>query len=281
MPSWFTKNKFIKMLILLISLSSSYLYAQREFRVLRSMEGDAYAVLPDDYMVPGEFVVGRLMYPSYGGVFSGGGNWQMGGTNWAVDYPLGDRTYARLLKRLTTIDVRSVEQPVNLDDGDDIFNWPFLIGGMPGSWDLSDGQAAKLREYLLRGGFLLADSFFGTREWSGFISSLNRVFPNRPIVDLPDEHAVFNIIYDLSDRKQISNMRSLSGYGVPYRGDASGATPQWRAILDDNGRVMIAISFNNDMGDSWQHQDNPRYPQQDAALGIQLGVNYAVYTLTH
>ncbi len=279
MSLWLSNNKLIILLALLFSLSSSYLYAQREFRVLQSMEGDAYAVLPADYMVPGEFVVGRLMYPSYGGMFGGRGNWQMGGTNWAVDYPLGDRTYARLLRRLTTVDVRSVEQPVNLDDGDDIFNWPFLIVGMPGSWDLTDSQAAKLREYLLRGGFLLADSFFGTSEWSGFISSLRRVFPGRTVIDLPDEHSVFNIIYDLSDRKQISNMRSLSGRGVPYRAD--GYDPQWKAILDDTGRVMIAISFNNDMGDSWQHQDNPRYPQQDAALGIQMGVNYAVYSLTH
>jgi len=228
--------------------------------------------------VPGEFVVGRLMYPSYGGAF-GGGNWQLGGTTWAVDYPRGDRTYARLLKRLTTTDVRSVEQPVNLDDGDDIFNWPFLLVGMPGSWDLTDSQAVKLREYLLKGGFLLADSFFGTSEWSGFINGLRRVFPDRAVVDLPDDHPVFNIIYDLKDRKQISNMRSLSGRGVPYRAD--GHDPQWKAILDDSGRVMVAISFNNDMGDSWQHQDNPYYPQQDAAMGIQFGVNYAVYSLTH
>ena len=273
-----SKHAFLKLLIIFFGLSSSYLYAQREFRVLQSLEGDAYAALPDDYMVPGEFVVGRLMYPSYGGAF-GGGNWQMGGTNWAVDYPLGDRTYARLLRRLTTVNVRSVEQPVNLDDSDDIFNWPFLLVGMPGSWNLTDSQAAKLREYLLKGGFLLADSFFGTSEWSGFINGLRRVFPDRAVVDLPNDHAVFSIIYDLADRKQISNMRSLSGRGVPYRAD--GHVPQWKAVLDDNGRVMIAISFNNDMGDSWQHQDNPYYPQQDAAMGIQLGVNYAIYSLTH
>lgn len=278
MSSRLYTNVFFQVLILFLSLASSYLYAQREFRVLQSLEGDAYAALPDDYMVPGEFVVGRLMYPSYGGAF-GGGNWQMGGTNWAVDYPRGDRTYARLLRRLTTTHVRSVEQPVNLDDGDDIFNWPFLLVGMPGSWNLTDSQAVKLREYLLKGGFLLADSFFGTSEWSGFINGLRRVFPDRAIIDLPDEHAVFNIIYDLKDRKQISNMRSLAGRGVPYRAD--GHDPQWKAILDDSGRVMVAISFNNDMGDSWQHQDNPYYPQQDATLGIQFGVNYAVYSMTH
>ena len=71
----------------------------------------------------------------------------------------------------------------------------------------------------------------------------------------------------------------LSCCAVPYRDD--GVVPQWKAILDDDGRILIAIAFNNDMGDSWQHQDNPRYPQTDAAQGIQMGVNYAVYSLTH
>jgi fumarylacetoacetate (FAA) hydrolase len=120
-----------------------------------------------------------------GGFGGRGGDWTQGGTSWTVDYPKGDRTFIRLLKRLSLIDVRSVEQPVNLDDGDDVFDWPFLIVGMPGSWDLTDAQAAKLREYLLRGGYLLCDSFFGTNEWAGFEAGLKRIFPDRPVIDLP------------------------------------------------------------------------------------------------
>ena len=270
------KSPFLlPVLVLTLTLVSSSLYAQREFRVLQSLEADATEALPPDYLVPGEFVVGRLMYPSGAQDYG----WERGGTSWAVDYPRGDRTYARLLDRLTTLDVRSVEQPVNLDDGDDVYNWPFLIVGMPRNWSLTDGQAAKLRDYLLRGGFLLADSFFGTREWSGFLRSMTRVFPDRQIVDLPDDHQLFSIIYDLSHRTQVSNMRSLSFAGVPYRDN--GAVPQWKAILDDAGRIMVAISFNNDMGDAWQHQDNPRYPQADAKMGIEFGVNYAIYSITH
>ncbi len=262
---------------ILLAFTSTCLYAQREFRVLIPLEEDAYEELPADYRIPGEFVVGRLMYPSgpqdYG--------WEQGRTSWAVDYPRGDRIFARLLKRLTTLDVRSVEQPVNLDDGDDVYNWPFLIVGMPRNWSLTDSQAAKLRDYLLRGGFLLADSFFGADEWQGFLRSMTRVFPDRPIVDLADEHQLFSIIYDMSQRHQISNMRSLSYRGVPYRGGPDAALPQWKAILDDAGRIMVAISFNNDMGDSWQHQDNPNYPQSDAKMGIEFGVNYVIYAITH
>ena len=122
------------------------------------MEGAGSAAsLPADYQAKSEFVLGRLMYPSGGGGGRGGrggGNWQQGGTNWTVDYPRGDRTFAGAIRRLTRIDVRSVEQPVNPDEGDDIFFWPYLHVGMPTNWNLSDAQAAKIREYLLRGGFL-------------------------------------------------------------------------------------------------------------------------------
>jgi hypothetical protein len=262
-------------LTLLISLASSSSLSQREFRILQPLESDAFEELPADYRIPGEFVVGRLMYSSGARDY----DWERGGTSWAVDYPRGDRTFARLLRRLTTLDVRSVEQPVNLDDGDDVYNWPFLIVGMPRNWSLTDSQAAKLRDYLLRGGFLLADSFFGSQEWAGFMRSMSRVFPNRQIIDLPDDHQLFSIIYDLNQRHQISNMRSLSYAGVPYRND--GAAPHWKAILDDDGRIMVAISFNNDMGDAWQHQDNPNYPQSDAKMGIEFGINYVIYSITH
>jgi hypothetical protein len=136
---------------------------------------------------------------------------------------------------------------------------------------------AKLREYLLRGGFLMADSFFGTEEWHCFMESMRRVFPDRPVVELPNEHPLFNVVYDFSERHQIRNWRTLSRGG--YRAD--GDEPSWRGILDDDGRIMVAMSFNNDMGDSWQHADDPTYPQDDSHMGLRLGVNYAIYTMTH
>ncbi len=277
---WFPLNTLA--IGMLLILGSAAVYAGREFRVYPSMEYDADTDLPADYRVPAEFVVGRLMYPGVGRYGARhGGNWTQGGTSWTVDYPKGDRTFIRLLKRLSLIDVRSVEQPVNLDDGDDVFDWPFLIVGLPGSWQLTDAQVDKLREYLLRGGYLLCDSFFGTNEWAGFEAGLKRIFPDRPVVDLPDDHPMFHTVYDLGERKQVGNFRSMlyRGYDQPYRED--GAISRWRGILDDDGRVMVAIAFNNDLGDSWQWADEPHYPQEDTNLGIRLGVNYAVYALTH
>lgn len=255
--------------------------AQRKWREYPSYERGwrGNMDLPPDFDVPAEFVVGRLMFPQAHSGWAlgvGGGDWRQGGTAWAVDYPDGDRTFARLLKRLSNIDVRSVEQPVNLDEGDDVFYWPLLISGLVGSWDLTDAQAQKLREYLLRGGFLLCDSFYGTYEWEGFERSLYRVFPDRPVVELSDDHPIFHAPFDLIDRPQVPTWQHLPR---GYRGD--GAVPHWRAILDDDDRVMVMITFNNDIADGWQRADEPYYPQQAATLAIRLGVNFAVYAMTH
>jgi len=239
--------------------------------------------LPEDYLAPSEFVVGRLMFPQARWGYAlgvGGGDWRRGGTAWTVDYPHGDRHFARLLARLTTMNVRPVEQPVDLDDDIDVYYWPFLISGLVGAWDLTDAQAARLREYLLRGGFLLCDSFYGTVEWEGFVAGIRRVFPDRPIVDLPDDHPIFHVVYDLTERPQVPTWQHLDYNGRGgYRND--GAVPYWRAILDDDGRVMVMIAYNNDIADGWQRADEPRYPQEAATLAIRLGVNFAVYALTH
>src|SRR4051794_19357386 len=123
-----------------LTILSAY---QRPFRSYIPMEGAASeAALPADYQKPAELVLGRLMYPSGGGggrgFGRGGGNWLNGGTNWTVDYPRGDRTFAVAIRRLTRIDVRSVEQPVNPDDDDDIFLYPYLHAGMPTNWLFTD-----------------------------------------------------------------------------------------------------------------------------------------------
>jgi hypothetical protein len=256
-------------------------FAQEKWREYPSIENRWYgrSETPTESTLPTEFVVGRLMFPQTQRrrmLGAGYGDWREGGTAWTVDYPEGDRTFARLLGRLTTIDVRLVEQPVNLDDDIDAFYWPFLISGLVGAWELTDDQAAKLREYLLRGGFLLCDSFYGTEEWEGFVEGMKRIFPDRPIVDLPDSHPIFHAVYDLTDRPQIPTWQHLP---LGYRND--GAVARWRAILDDDDRVMVMIAFNNDIADGWQRADEYEYPQEAANLAISLGVNFAVYALSH
>jgi hypothetical protein len=275
------RSRLLVLLGALALLCASYTpRAAREFRSYPSIEEDAEAPIPSDYRVPGEFVMARLMYPTSEAFawFGFGRDWTQGGTAWTIDYPKADRFFSRVLRRLTRVNTRSVEQPVNLDDGDDVYDWPFIIVGLPGMWDLTDAQVAKLRDYLLRGGFLLCDSFFGTREWAGFVRGMQRVFPNRPIVDLPADSPIFHTVYDVTPKSQVPNWNALQR-GVPYRAD--GVTPHWRGILDDSGRVMVAIAFNNDLGDSWQWADSASYPEVSASVGLEMGVDFVVYAMTH
>jgi hypothetical protein len=261
--------------------------AQRAFREYPGFEGaDSAAALPDDWQVPAELVIGRLMYPSARGGFLGGGDWRQGGTGWTDDYPKGDRLLVQMLRRLTRADVRAVEQPVNPDDGDDIDYWPFMIVGLAGSWQLTDAQAANIREYLLRGGFMFCDSFFGDRyggdrSWASFEESLKRVFPDRPIIDLTDDHPIFHTVFDLPGMTKVMiphvSMVVRGGRG----GLGYGLVPHWRGVVDDKGRLMMLIAYNNDNGDAWQWADDPRYPGELVNLSLRLAVNVAMYSMTH
>lgn len=258
---------------------------QRPFRVYPSMEAYDDVPLPPDYQEKTEWIFARLMYPPHpnarftrGYYRFGGLDWRSGATSWTQDYPRADRHFVQALRRLTRIHVRSVEQPVNLDDGDDVFNWPWLCAGEMGDWLLTDTQAQKLRDYLLRGGFLMLDDFWGTQEWDRFMDTMRRVFPDRPIVEMDNTDPIFHIAYDLDDRYQVPGQWALRR-GTTYRND--GAVAHWRGIYDDRGRVMVAMSFNSDIGDSWEWADDPYYPEKYSALGIRIGVNYVLYSLTH
>jgi len=167
---------------------------------------------------------------------------------------------------------------VNPDDGDEIYNWPWLYGVEVGHWDLTDAQAAKLRDFLLRGGFFMCDDFHGTLEWQIFTASMKRVFPDRQIVEIESRDPIFHILYDLNDRFQVPGAQFLRS-GRTYEYD--GVVPHWRGIYDDKGRLMVAICFNMDLGDSWEHADNPEYPEKFTSLGVRLGVNYVLYSMTH
>jgi len=267
---------FIGLLLALLPAAAS---AQREFRQYPAMEYMDHS-LPPDWEEPGEFVSGRLMYPAGRG-FGWGGEYKRGGTSWTVDYPEGDRTFVELLRRFSTINTRSVEQPVDPDDLDDMQHWPFLMVGLAGYWQLSELQVRNLRDYLLKGGFLFADSFFGSDSWPGFAAGIKRILPEYAIVDLDGDHPVFHTVYDIPAlaETQIPNMQSLMRGGGGYLGD--GWEPHWRGVIDDQGRLLVLIAFNNDVADSWQWADDPRYPAERVNLGLRLAVNIAVYALSH
>jgi hypothetical protein len=264
-------------------ITALYAY-QRPFRVYQSMEGYDDIPLPPDYQDRAEWIFARLMYPQHPEArFSRWrnrvGDWREGGTSWTQDYPRADRHFIQALRRLTRLNARSVEQPVNLEDGDDVFNWPWLAAGEMGDWKLTPEMADKLRDYLLRGGFLMLDDFWGPDEWARFDESMKMVFPDREIVEIDDADPVFHAVYDLNDRYQILGQWALGGR--QYNDRVAGTHAQWKGIYDDHKRLMVVMSFNSDIGDSWEWADDPRYPETFSALGMRIGVNDVVYSLTH
>ncbi len=228
--------------------------------------------IPPGYDKPSEWVFARFMYRAVSSPYYGRG------PNWTIDYPRSDRHLSAAVGRLTRIDARSAEEPVAAEDGDDIYNWPWLYAVEVGHWDLTDMQAAKLRDFLNRGGFFMCDDFHGTREWNTFVASMSKVFPDRAIVEIPDTDPIFHTVYELNDRYQVPGEQFVHTRQT-YEKD--GYQPRWRGIYDDKGRLVVAICHNMDLGDSWEHADNPEYPEQYSALGFRIGVNYIVYAMTH
>jgi len=182
------------------------------------------------------------------------------------------------LRRLTRIDIRSVEQVIDLDNTDDVYNWPFLYGVEVGHWSLNDEEAVQLRDFLNRGGFLMVDDFHGTYEWEVFEASMKKVFPDKPIVDLDSRDQIFHTIYDLNDRVQVPGNQYLRS-GRTYEQD--GYQALWRGIYDDKGRIVVAICANMDLGDAVERADEPAYPAEFSSLAFRIVSNYVVYNLTH
>ena len=269
------------------------LCAQRPFREYPAWEYNNFP-LPTDYQTPGEWTFARLMYPTthfvidWQSEYKRGYDWREGNTNWTIDYPRSDRHLSQAIRRLTRIDGKSAEQPINLDEDDDVFNYPWLYAVEVGHWELTDAQIAKFREYLLRGGFFMCDDFHGTDEWNIFVLTMHKVLPERQIVDLPNTDAIFHTVYDLEDRFQVPGAQYIFTHSIcekcptarpPVLGGGDGA--KWRGIYDDNGRLMVVICHNMDLGDSWENADDPKYPEKFSALGIRIGVNYIIYSMSH
>jgi len=218
-----------------------------------------------------EYAFARLRYRQY----AGGRRWR--GGSWGTDSNKAERQFVQGVRRLTRVHVRSIEEIIDVDS-DEMYNWPWLYAVEVGHWELSDSQAQRLRMYLDRGGFLMVDDFHGTNEWEVFVTSLRKVFPDRPIVDLEDDNPIFNVLYDLKQRVQVPG-RQFVWSGRTYERD--GFEARWRAVFDDKGRIHVAICHNMDLGDAWEWADSPDYPEKYASLAYRIGINYLVYSMTH
>ena len=215
----------------------------------------------------GEFSFARLVYSE------AAGDWP----RWRADWPEAETHFNAGLSRLTRVDVEPDGVLVRMND-DSVFDYPWLYVVEVGSMTLSAEEIRTLREYLLRGGFMMVDDFHGVYEWQQFEAVMAQVFPDRHIRDLGNDHEAFHVLYDLSKREQIPGIRALMN-NVTY--EKGGRVPRWRGISDDDGRVMVAINFNQDIGDAWEHADDARYPANLTAQAYRLGVSYVLYAMTH
>ena len=202
---------------------------------------------------------------------------------WIVDWPDADDHFTSGIQRLTRVDTGDPRH-LRLTD-DRLFEYPWIYATQTGWWGLSDAEIARLREYLLRGGFLVVDDFWGDDAWAVFRDTMNRVLPGRAITDIAETESVMHVLYDIEekDRTFIPGTRHLrrgpAGNTVVYQ--PPGTAPRWRAMYDDRGRMIVAVNFDTDVGDAWEYADSPLYPEQMTALAYRYGVNYLIYAMTH
>jgi hypothetical protein len=202
---------------------------------------------------------------------------------WVVDWPDADNHFSLGVGRLTRLDVGDPRHFRIADN--QLFDNPWVYATQAGWWDLSDAETARLHEYLLRGGFLVTDDFWGEEAWDVFRRTMDRVMPNRPITDLAPSDAVMHVLYDIEekDRTFIPGTRHLRigpGGSVVVQ-QPPGTVPAWRAIFDDKDRMVVAANYNTDVGDAWEYADSPYYPEPMTALAYRYGINYIVYSMTH
>jgi hypothetical protein len=249
--------------------SSPTPYGRKEYRDRPAPSTQTVTPLPGY-----EFEFTRLVYQENPDYSRG---WGFGGQRWTTDAPEAETHLLQGIKRLTRVNASSEGTALRLTD-DAIFDHPFLYAVEVGGWFLSDEEAARLREYLDRGGFLMVDDFHGSFEWEGFMASMRRVYPDRPVVELPASDEVFHVLYDLVERPQIP---SIYGAVSGRTWERDGYVPHWRGIYDENGRLAVAIHWNMDLGDAWEHADSPQYPQPLTALAYRYAINYLIYSMSH
>lgn len=223
---------------------------------------------------PGEYSFARIVYDSPHSPYN---NW-FGGA-WRVDYPEADINFMEGIHLWAGTNLRLASQPVHLRATDErLFDYPFAYIVEPGHMELTDVDAAALREYLLRGGFLMLDDFHGEIEWAHARQELKKIFPEYEPKDLPLSHPIFHSFYDLDQVTQVPGVAALI-QGVTY--EKGGVTPHYMGIENKNGRLMIFLTRNCDLGDAWEWINDPRYPAHFGLIAYKIGINVVVYAMSH
>ena len=213
-------------------------------------------------------------------VYSGGRGYRR--SSWATDFPKADRQFLTIINRLVDLlDAYERENAVRLDDPN-LRRFPFLYALEVGYMYMTDAEVKGLRDYLLAGGFLMIDDFWGTWEWANFEREIKRVLPEYQIVEIPLNHPIFNTVYKIDEIVQVPNIGNAQR--AEYGGrtwEQDGIVPHVRGIFDKENRLMVVINWNTDIGDAWEWAESPYYPLKYSTYAIEVTVNTIVYAMSH
>ena len=239
-----------------------------------------YIRSPTPESFDGAFNFCRVMF-SYSNMGDGGG--------WLVDYPRADVNLSIRLAELTKtrISLASNGEPnhvvVRLTDPE-IFQCPFIMMTEVGRAYFSPEDAERLREYLLKGGFLWADDFWGSYAWDHFEGEISKILPpgQYPIKDLPLDHPLFRSQFIVKRVPQIPSINHWFRYRDTSENGSDSAVPHARGIADSRGNLLVLITHNTDFGDSWEREsDDPSYFYQFSVEGYAFGINALLYAMAH
>jgi hypothetical protein len=211
------------------------------------------------------------------------------GGGWSVDYPRADINFSLRLSELTKTHVSrdGSGEPnhllVRLTDKE-LFDCPFVMMTEPGGAGFDDQEAANLRLYLEKGGFLWADDFWGEYAWSWWVGQLRKALPapEFPIFDLMPEHPIFHTQFEVKKVAQIPSINFFFGSGRTSERGADSAVPHARGIADKQGRLIVLMTHNTDFGDSWEREgDDATYFVNFGPDGYAFGIDAVLYALTH
>lgn len=214
---------------------------------------------------------------------------EQGGYGWNTDYPGSDYNFLTRFEELTTA------KPARWSDGqpgnsvvratqEELYECPFIFMSDVGTVGFSELEVVRLRDYLLKGGFIWVDDFWGDRAWQQWENEIGRVLPDYPIVDITPDHMLMHTLYVVEEVPQIPSIqwwRRNGGRGTSERGRES-ATPHLRAIFDEEGRPLVMMTHNTDIADGWEREgEDYDYFLKFSPEAYALGINVVLYSLSH
>ena len=273
----FLSRRVLAVVVLLVIAVASAAWAQR-FRV---MEGPGMPLrMPPPHFSDGAFTVCKMMFTS--------NRREANGFGWSTDYPFSGLNLmlrsSELTKTRISKDARGEPNywTVRLSD-ESLFECPMLLGSDVGTIGLAPIEIMRLREYLLKGGFLWVDDFWGTRAWDQWADAMRQVLPEYPIFDIPADHPIRETLFEVSHVPQVPgiNFWRASGGGTAERG-ADSPQADFRGIADSHGRIMVLMTHNTDIGDSMEREsEDPAFFAAFSPQGYQVTIDMVLYALTH